>query len=85
MRIRHDNGVGITELHNQVLSLLLGLVTNAEDGELLLEALGNANDHVVDEGSCEAVLCAGVLRVARSEADLSVLQLRFDLFADLFA
>ena len=56
----------VTEVHNQILALLSDTVTNALNAQLLLEAFGNAYDHVVDQAAGQAVQCTVVLVVVRT-------------------
>ena len=56
----------VAEVHNQILALLSDTVTNALNAQLLLEAFGNTNNHVVNQAAGEAVQCAVVLVVVRT-------------------
>ena len=56
----------VTEVHNQILALLSDTVTNALNAQLLLEAIGNTNNHVVNQAAGETVQCAVVLVVVRT-------------------
>ena len=58
-----DHGVREAQGELEVLALLLHAVADAGELELLLEALGNANNHVVDEGAGEAVAGTGLTLV----------------------
>ncbi len=55
-----------TQVHHQVFALLLHTVANAVHLQLLLVALGYANDHVVDQGTGQAVQRAVLLLVIRT-------------------
>ena len=50
-----DHGVREAQGELEVLALLLHAVTDAGELELLLEALGNANNHVVDERTSQTM------------------------------
>ncbi len=45
----NDNRMRVAERKLQAVALQSSTVANANELELLLEALGNANNHVVDE------------------------------------
>ena len=47
--------VGVTQVHDELVALFAGTIANAVDLEFLLEALGHADDHVVDEAAGQAV------------------------------
>ena len=53
----------ITQGHVEVLALLGHTVTNTVDLQLLLIALGNTDDHVVEQGAGQAVQAAMLLSV----------------------
>ena len=61
--LAHNNLMRETEVHNQILALLSNTVTYAVNVQLLLEALGYADNHVVDQGAGQAVQCAVLLLV----------------------
>ncbi len=61
-----DNGMRVTETENDLAVLLLYSVTYAYDLELLLVALGNTNDHVVEKSSGKTVKCAVLFLVIRT-------------------
>ena len=61
--LRHDDLMGITQVHHKVFALLCGAVAHALDLQLLFEAVGNALHHVADESAGEAVQAAGLLLV----------------------
>ena len=56
----------VAEVHNQILALLCYTVAYALYAQLLLEAFGNAYDHVVDQAAGQAVQCTVVLVVVRT-------------------
>ena len=58
--------MGIPQVHNQVLALLLHTVANALDLQGLGEALCHANHHIVDERAGQAVERTGLLFVVRT-------------------
>ena len=64
--LRNDHLVGETQVHDQVRTLLGNTVTDAVDVQLLLEALGNTDDHVVEQGAGQAVNAAMQLIVGRT-------------------
>ena len=64
--LRNDHLVGETQVHDQVRPLLGNTVTDAVDVQLLLEALGNTDDHVVEQGAGQAVNAAMQLIVGRT-------------------
>ena len=47
--------MGIAQVHNQLLALLGHTIADAVDFQLLAEALGNAFDHVVNQGAGQAM------------------------------
>ena len=56
---RIDNGVGVAQGEVKILALERGTVADAGELELLLKALGDADDHVVKKGAGEALLGVG--------------------------
>ena len=56
--------MGETKVHDEVLAFLLRSVADAVDLEGLLEALGHAHDHVVDERTGQTVQRAISLLIA---------------------
>src|SRR5699024_4387019 len=62
----HRNLMRVAEVHNQILALLGNTVTNTLYAQLLLEAFGNANNHVIDQAAGQAVQCTVVLLVVRT-------------------
>ena len=60
-------GMAESQLHLEcVFALCLGAVTNADDFELLLEALANANDHVANQRSTETMHGLALATVIRT-------------------
>ena len=79
-----DHGVREAQGELEVLALLLHAVTDAGELELLLEALGNANNHVVDEGAGEAVAGTGLtLVVGTGNGEDVVLDVDSELLKDI--
>src|ERR1700731_229385 len=73
-RNREDDVVAIAQLQHQVLALDRGAIADALDLQVLGEALGDAGDHVVDEGAHRPPMDAGALGLAlRLHHDLAVL------------
>ena len=74
----HDDRVAEAEGEAELVGALgLGAVADADDLELLAEAVGDADDHVVDEGAGEAVQGAVVaLVVGPLDEQLPVVLLR---------
>jgi hypothetical protein len=60
------NGMRITQVENQLVSLLLGTVADANYLKRLGIAVGNAYDHVVDKGTGQAVKGSVLLHVVRA-------------------
>ena len=60
------NGMREAQGQGQLVALLSSTVANALDFQVLAEALGNTDDHVVDEGAGQAMEAAGLLLVIRS-------------------
>ncbi len=58
--------MGITQVHVQDLALLLNTVADAVYFQLLLEAFGYADDHVVDECAGQTVQCTILLLIVRT-------------------
>lgn len=79
-----DHGVREAQGELEVLALLLHAVTDAGELELLLEALGNANNHVVDESAGEAVAGTGLtLVVGTGNGEDVVLDVDSELLKDI--
>ena len=57
------------QLHLQVLALQRGTIADADQLQLLLVAVGNALDHVVDEGAGKAVQAPGLTGIVRTGDD----------------
>ena len=64
--ILHDDLVAVADIHNELLALLLNTVADAVDLELLLVALGNADHHIVDDGTGKSVQRAVELLIVRT-------------------
>ena len=65
----------ITQVHHELLALLLHSVTDAVDFELFLKAFGNADDHVVHKRPCQSVERAVLLLIVRTgDVDDAVFQ-----------
>ena len=58
-----DDVVAVAELHDEFFALLLGAVTDAVYLQLLLEAVSDADHHVVEEAAGKAVQAALLLGV----------------------
>ena len=62
--------MGEAQVHDQLVALLSHTVAHAVDVQLLLEALGDAHDHVVQQGAGQAVQAAvGLLVVGTGHMD----------------
>ena len=61
--LRHSHLMGVTQVHHQVLALLLHTVTDALHFQGLGKAFGNAHHHVVHQGAGQPVEGAGLLLV----------------------
>src|SRR5699024_10123524 len=57
------NGMREAQRQDQLVALLGGTVADALDLEVFLEAFGDTDDHVVDDGAGQAVEAAGLLLV----------------------
>ena len=55
-----------SEVHNEVLTLLLSTVADTVDLKFLLVAFGNTNDHVVNECTGKSVQSTVILIVGRA-------------------
>ena len=64
--LRNDHLMGIAKVHDQIGALLGDTVADAVDVQLLLEALGNTDDHVVEQSAGQAVNAAMQLIVGRT-------------------
>ena len=62
----HGDRVREAQVHDQVLTFLHGSVADAVDRERLAEALGHADDHVVDQRAGQAVQGAVQFVIARA-------------------
>ena len=58
--------MGETQVHDQVLALLGNTVTDAVDVQLLLETVGDTDDHVVEQSTGQAVQAAVQLVIGRT-------------------
>ena len=61
--------MGVAERKLQAVALQSSTVANANELELLLVALVDANDHVVDERTGKAVECLGLTGIVRTGND----------------
>ena len=83
VHLGNDNLMGETEVHDKVLALLCGTVTDALNFKSLGVAVGHALDHVGDEGSGQTVKRAVFLCVVGTGYDNFVtLDLGFDFAGD---
>ena len=73
-----DHGVGVAQGEVEVLALERGTVADAGELELLLEALGDADDHVVEKGAGETLLGVGGGGLVNAD-DVELLALLLDL------
>ena len=51
----HGHKVGVAKVHDELVAFLAGSVADAVDVELLLEAIGNTDNHIVDEAAGQTV------------------------------
>ena len=83
-RSLEDHRMREAENQVEVLALLFYAVANANDFESLLETLGHAFDHVVDESASGAVHSAGELFIVRAgEGELVAIEIDGDELVDV--